>query len=182
MGKLTYTGILSLDGYIADETGNFDWAALDEEVHAFVNDLERPIGTYLLGRRTYDVLSVWDTMNLEGEPAVIHDYAQVWRAANKIVYSTTLRDVAPPKTRIEREFNPAEVAALKQREDLSIGGPTLAAHAIKAGLVDEYHLFLTPVVVGGGTSFWPGGWRELDLLDEQRFTGGVVYLRYGASS
>jgi len=181
MGKLIYTGITSLDGYIADEAGNFDWSTPDDEVHAFVNDLERPIGTHLYGRRLYEVMRVWQTMPLADEPAVIADYAQIWRAAEKIVYSNSLAEVTTPKTRLEHGFDPEVIRSLKksERHDLSIGGPGLAAFAIEAGLVDEFAVFVNPVVVGGGTRYLPDRVRVgLELVDERRFGNGVVYLRY----
>jgi dihydrofolate reductase len=177
--KLNYSSIASLDGYVADEHGRFDWAAPDDEVHAFVNDLERPIGTYLYGRRMYDVMAAWETMDAE-QPAA-RDFASIWRAADKIVYSRTLDAVSTPRTRLEREFDPRAVRQLKQTasSDLSIGGPGLAAEALAAGLVDEYHVFVTPAVVGGGTQSLPDGVSlQLELLDERRFGSGVVYLRY----
>lgn len=181
MGALIYTGITSLDGYIADETGNFDWSAPDEEVHAFVNRIERPIGTYLVGRRLYEVMSVWETMPTEGEPVVVADYAEIWRAAEKIIFSTTLGVATTTMTRIERRFDPAMVRRLKatSSRDISIGGPNLAAHAFEVGLVDRVRQFLAPVVVGGGTRFLPDGVNlQLDLVDEFRFADGVVYLDY----
>ena len=181
MAKLIYSAITSLDGYVADETGNFDWAAPDEEVHAFVNDLERSIGTTLYGRRMYETLAVWQTIGGPEHHAIENDYADIWRAADKIVYSTTLTAVSTPRTRLERSFDPAAVARLKDTaaSDLSIGGPGLAAQAFHAGLVDDVHLFLHPVVVGGGTRALPDGVRlDLELVDERRFTGGVVYLRH----
>ncbi|WP_411698925.1 dihydrofolate reductase family protein [Conyzicola sp.] len=181
MGKLIYTGITSLDGHIADEAGNFDWSAPDEEVHAFVNDLERPIGTHLYGRRLYEVMRVWQTMPVEGEPAEIADYAQIWRAAEKIVYSNSLAEVSTPKTRLERGFDPEVIRGLKKSEerDLSIGGPGLAAFAIAAELVDEFAVFVNPVVVGGGTRYLPDRVKvDLELVHEHRFGNGVVYLSY----
>jgi dihydrofolate reductase len=185
MAKLTYSAITSLDGYVADERGKFDWAEPDEEVHAFVNDLERPVGTYLYGRRMYEVMVYWESVNDRGEqPAIIRDYAEVWRAADKIVYSRTLDDIASARTRIERDFDPEAVRRMKEtmNRDLSIGGPTLAANAITAGLVDEYHLFITPVVVGGGTAALPDDVRlRLTLLNERRFNNGVIHLHYGTS-
>jgi dihydrofolate reductase len=186
MAKLIYSAIASLDGYIADADGNFDWAAPDEEVHAFVNDRERPIGTYLYGRRMYETMVAWETMPTdEGQPPVSRDYAQVWRAADKIVYSTTLPAVSSDRTRLERDFDIDAVRQLKSSadRDISVGGPGLAAIAIAAGLVDELHLFLTPIVVGGGTAALPDGVRlELELLDEHRFAGGVVHLHYSCSN
>ena len=181
MAKLIYMTIASLDGYVADEDGRFDWAVPDEEVHAFVNELERPVGTYLYGRRMYDVLVAWETMPTEDQPAVIRDYAEIWRAADKIVYSTTLATAASAKTQIERSFDPDAVRQLKKKaeRDLSVGGPGLAAQALQAGLVDECHLFVAPVIVGGGTRFLPEGLRlDLELAEERRFGNGTVYLQY----
>jgi dihydrofolate reductase len=182
MAELIYTTIMSLDGYIADEHGNFDWAAPDEEVHRFVNDLERPVGTYLYGRRMYEVMSPWETMDsAPDQPQVILDFARIWQAADKVVHSRTLDTVSTARTRIERQFDPEAVRQLKASTgpDLAVGGPHLAAQAIQAGLVDEYHLFLTPTVVGGGNQALPDHVRlDLDLQDERRFTSGVVFLRY----
>jgi dihydrofolate reductase len=181
MAKLIYSSIASLDGYVADEHGNFDWAAPDDEVHAFVNELERPVGTYLYGRRMYDVMVAWETMSTEGQPAVIRDYAAIWRETDKIVYSTTLGTPASARTQIERSFDPDVVRQLKTKaaRDLSVGGPGLAAHALAAGLVDECHLFVTPVIVGGGTRSLPQGLRlDLELMEERRFGNGTVYLHY----
>jgi dihydrofolate reductase len=182
MGRLIASSIASLDGYVADADGRFDWSAPDAEVHAFVNDLERQVGTMLLGRRMYEVLAVWETMD-DPEPVMV-DFAQIWRAADKVVYSTTLEQPVTARTRIERAFEPDAVRALKQAadRDLSIGGPHLAAHAFAAGLVDEVQLFLNPVVVGGGTRALPDGVRlGLDLRDERRFANGVVFLRYAVA-
>jgi dihydrofolate reductase len=181
MAKLIYSAITSLDGYVADEDGNFDWAEPDEEVHTLVNDLERQVGTYLYGRRMYEVLVAWETVDLADQPPFIRDYAGIWRAADKIVYSTTLQAVSSAKTRIERDFDPEAVRQMKASagRDLSVGGPHLAARAIEAGLVDEYHLFLAPVAVGGGTRALPDDVRvKLELLDERRFGNGVVHLHY----
>jgi dihydrofolate reductase len=181
VAKLIYLSIASVDGYIADENGNFDWAEPDEEVHTLVNDLERPVGTFLFGRRMYEVLVAWETMETADQPPYIGDFAEIWRGADKIVYSKTLTSVSSARTRIEPDFDPDAVRRLKASEerDLSIGGPELAAHAIGAGLVDEYHLFLVPVVVGGGTGFFPDGVRlDLELLDERRFGNGAVHLGY----
>ena len=180
MAKLIYSAITSLDGYVADERGAFGWAAPDEELHAFVNDLERPIGTYLYGRRMYEVMVAWETMPTAGQPPVIRDYAQIWRSADKIVYSRTLGTTSSARTLLERDLDAGAIRTMKERtgHDLSIGGPGLAATAIAAGLVDEYHLFLTPVVVGGGTRALPDRVRtELALLDERRI-GNVVHLHY----
>ena len=182
MAKLIYSAITSLDGYVADEDGNFDWAAPDEEVHAFVNDLERRIGTYLYGRRMYDVMRYWETAPTDaGQPTVVKDYAEIWQAADKIVYSKTLPAVSTARTRLEREFDPEAVRRMKAtaRRDISIGGPSLAAQAITAGLVDELHLFIVPILVGGGKPSMPKNVRvNLELLDEHRFGNGVVYLHY----
>jgi dihydrofolate reductase len=182
MARLIYSAIASLDGYVADEDGRFDWSAPDEEVHAFVNDAERPVGTYLYGRRMYDVMAVWETMpDGPDEHPAIRDYAAIWRAADKVVYSRTLEAPRTPRTRIERDFDPAAVRAMKEAAaaDLSVGGPELAAQALRAGLVDEVHLFLSPIVVGGGNPALPSGLRvALDLLDERRFANGVVHVAY----
>jgi len=182
MARLMYSAIASLDGYIADESGNFDWAAPDEEVHAFVNDLERPIGTHLYGRRMYDVMVAWETMDTgEDEPPVIRDYALIWRAADKAVYSRTLEKATSARTRIVRDFDPEVIRQMKANaeRDISIGGPDLAAQALKAGLVDEIYLFLTPIIIGGGTQALPDHvLLKLELLDERRFSSGVVYLHY----
>jgi dihydrofolate reductase len=186
VARLIYTAITSLDGYVADADGSFDWAAPSEEVHAFVNDLERPVGTYLYGRRLYDVMVAWETMpNLAEQPAPIQDYARIWQAANKIVYSRTLHATSSARTRIERDFDPEAIRGMKAEaaRDISIGGPTLAASAIRAGLIDEYHLFLNPIVVGGGTQALPDHVRvTLELVGERRFGGGVVYLHYRAKT
>jgi dihydrofolate reductase len=181
MGKLIYSAMTSLDGYVADEDGNFDWAEPDEEVHAFVNDLERPVGTYLLGRRLYEVMLYWETIVLAEQPPFIQDFAEIWKAADKIVYSNTLETASSARTRIEREFDPEAVRQLKAsaRRDLTVGGPELAAHAFKAGLVDELHLFLAPIVVGGGKQSLPDRVRlKLELLGERRFGNGVIHLHY----
>lgn len=186
MARLTYTAIASLDGYVTDETGNFDWAEPDEEVHAFINELERPIGTYLYGRRIYEVMAFWEGIDPSAEERpVMRDFARLWQAGEKVVFSRTLAEPATARTRVERTFDPEAVRELKAQadRDLSVGGPTLAAEALRAGLVDEWRLFLTPVVVGGGTSVFPGRLRaRLELLEERRFAGGVVYLRYRVGS
>jgi dihydrofolate reductase len=182
LSRLIYSALASFDGYVEDERGKFDWAAPDEEVHAFVNELERPIGTHLYGRRMYETMVVWETM--DDEHPVMRDYAQIWRAAEKVVYSRSLEAVSSARTRIEREFDPEAVQELKESaaSDLSIGGPELAAEAIRAGLVDEYHLFLAPVLAGGGKRALPKGVRlDLELIEERRFSGGFVYLRYRQS-
>jgi len=182
MAKLTFSAICSLDGYVADADGRFDWSVPDEEVHAFVNDLERPIGTHLYGRRMYEVLVAWETLELDGEPEALRDYARIWRAADKVVYSTTLERASSERTRIERSFDAAAVRAMKEAatHDLSIGDPGLAGAALAAGLVDECHLLVSPAIVGGGTRALPDGVRlDLELLGERRFANGVVHLHYG---
>ena len=180
MANLIYSAITSLDGYVADEEGNFDWAEPDQEVHSFVNDLERPVGTYLYGRRMYEVMRAWETVDTD-QSAVAEDFAEIWRAADKIVYSRTLETVSSARTRIERDFDPEAVRQLKASagRDLTVGGPDLAAQAIKAGLVDELDLFVTPIVVGGGKRALPDNVLvKLELLDERRFGNGVVHLHY----
>jgi dihydrofolate reductase len=182
MAKLIYSAITSLDGYVADEDGNFDWAVPDKEVHAFVNDLERPVGTYLYGRRIYEVMVDWETAHtLADQPPLMQDFAEIWQGADKIVYSKTLETVSSARTRIEREFDHEAIRQMKATagRDITVGGPDLAAQAIKAGLVDEYHLFVTPIVVGGGKQSLPNNVRlKLELLDERRFGDGVVHLHY----
>ena len=181
MGKLVYSAIASLDGYVEDGDGRFDWCAPDAEVHGFANELERGIGTHLYGRRMYETMVVWETMDLEGEPAVIRDYAAIWRAAEKVVYSRTLAEVASERTRIERDFDVEAVRELKSAaaRDLAIGGAELAGRAIAAGLVDEQQLLLAPVLVGAGKRALPAGVRaDLELLDQRRFESGFVFLRH----
>lgn len=181
MARLVYSAITSLDGYVADSDGNWDWSRPDEEVHAAVNEMSRPIGTYLFGRRMYEVLVAWEKMDTAGEPTVIEDYAQIWRAADKVVFSRTLQKASSARTWIERDFDPAVVARMKAdaKSDLSIGGPTLAGQALAAGVVDEVNLFVSPVVVGGGTRALPDAVRlDLELVDERSFGNGVVHLRY----
>jgi dihydrofolate reductase len=182
MAKLIYSPIASLDGYVADERGKFDWAAPDDEVHAFVNDLERPIRTYLYGRWMYDTMVFWETASTgAGASAETRDFAAIWQAAEKIVYSRTLQTPSSARTRIERDFDPDAIRRLKETSgaDLTIGGAELAGQAMAAGLVDECHLFLTPVIVGGGTRALPDDVRaQLELLDERRFRSGVVHLHY----
>ncbi|HEX3723173.1 MAG TPA: dihydrofolate reductase family protein [Nitrolancea sp.] len=182
MAKLVYAAITSLDGYIEDQQGNFDWAMPDDEVHAFVNDLERPIGTYLYGRRMYQVMTGWETIEtLPDQSPLMLDFAQLWQAADKIVYSRTLEAVSTARTRIERDFDAGAIQRLKASadRDLTIGGPELTAQALRAGLVDEIHLIISPVVVGGGKPALPGDIVfKLELLDERRFGNGVVHLHY----
>jgi len=179
MAKLIYSAIMSLDGYIADKDGLFDWAEPDEEVHAFVNDLERQVGTYLYGRRMYEVMAAWDTLQTHDQPAFIAEFANIWRAAEKVVYSKTLANASTPRTRIERAFDPEVVRQMKasSAQDMTIGGPNLAAQAFKAGLIDHCQLFVAPVLVGDGKSAFPRGLRlELVLQEERRFGNGMVYL------
>ena len=184
--SLIYAAITSLDGYVADESGNFDWSEPDEEVHRVVNDLERSVGTYLYGRRMYEVMVYWATAPTGGEtPAYIRDYAEIWQGTDKIVYSKTLESPSSDRTRIEREFDPDAVRELKASAatDISIGGPDLAAQAFEDGLIDECHLFLSPVIVGGGNRAFQEGVRaELDLVDENSFPNGVVHLHYRIKS
>jgi dihydrofolate reductase len=185
MAKLIYSAIASLDGYVEDAQGGFDWAAPDDEVHSFVNGLERPIGTYLYGRRMYETMSFWETVDRHGLSPVTREYADIWRAADKIVYSRTLTVPSTARTRIESGFDATAVRQLKEAatRDLSIGGSTLASVALAAGVVDELQLILHPVVVGGGKPALPDGVRiDLELLDERRFERGAVYLRYATRS
>jgi dihydrofolate reductase len=183
MAKLIYSTIASLDGYIADEDGNFDWAAPDEEVHAFANELERSIGTHLYGRRMYETMVAWETMDLAGEPPVVRDFAEIWRAADKVVYSRTLEKAASARTTIERDFYPEAIGRMKAaaERDLSLGGPDLAARAFEAGLVDECYLLIAPVLVGGGKRSLPDGVHlKFELLDQRRFDSGMVSLHLAA--
>jgi dihydrofolate reductase len=186
VARLVYAAITSLDGYTADDNGNFDWAAPDPEVFAFINDLERDFGTYLYGRRMYETMVYWETFGAaDDEPPHVRDFAELWRAAAKVVYSRTLGAVSGKRTRIERAFDPGAVLRMKGTEgqDMSVGGPDLAGQAMAAGLVDEVHLFLTPVTVGGGTPALPDHFRsELELLHVDRFGSGVVHLHYRIGS
>jgi dihydrofolate reductase len=185
MAKLIYSAISSLDGYVEDEDGNFDWAAPDEEVHRFVNDLERPVGSYLYGRRMYETMVYWETANtLAGQSPAVLEFAEIWQAADKVVYSRTLEEVASARTRIERDFDPEALRRTKEEAgaDITVGGSDLAAQAIREGLVDELHLFLAPVVVGGGKQGLPDGVRvRLELLDSRSFDSGFVHLHYRTS-
>ena len=181
MARLVYAGITSLDGYTVDTEGSFAWAQPDAEVHAFVNDLQRDIGTYLYGRRLFETMRVWQTVPEDDGPDEMRDFGRLWRSADKVVYSSALSDVSTPRTRLEHDFDPATVRALVDAadRDVSVGGATLAATALRAGIVDELHQFLHPVVVGGGTSYLPAGvLLDLELLDERRFAGGVVHLHH----
>jgi dihydrofolate reductase len=185
MAKLIYSAIASLDGYVEDEQGKFDWAMPDDEVHAFVNDLERPIGTYLYGRRMYETMLVWETIDTDTDQSDgMREFAELWRPAEKVVFSRTLQTVTTARTRIEREFDPNVVGQLKQTSasDITVGGAQLAAQALAAGLVDECHLFLNPIIVGGGKRALPEGVRaRLELLDGRSFASGVVHLHYRTS-
>jgi dihydrofolate reductase len=184
MTNLIFSTICSLDGYISDQDGKFDWGAPDEEVHAYVNDIERPVGTYLYGRRMYETMRYWETaLEAPGQPGVGRDFAELWQAAEKVVYSRTLTDadVTSARTRIEHAFDPEAIQRMKAgaSRDISVGGPELAGQALKAGLVDEIHMIVVPVVVGGGSKALPDGVRlDLELLDEHRFAGGTVHLHY----
>jgi dihydrofolate reductase len=182
MARLIYSAIVSLDGYVADQNDNFDWAVPDDEVHAFINDLDRPLGTYLYGRRMYETMAGWKTdSTLAGQSPLIRDFAEIWQAADKIVYSSTLVTVSTTRTRIERDFDPEAIRQMKvlAESDLIVGGPSLAAQATKARLVDEWHLFVAPIVVVGGKRSLPDDARvKLELLDERRFQSGMVYLHY----
>jgi dihydrofolate reductase len=182
VAKLIYSAITSLDGYVEDEAGKFDWARPDDEVHSFVNDLERPIGTYLYGRRMYETMMGWETNeSCADQSPEMRDFAEIWRAADKTVFSKTMPAAATSRTRIERTFDPDAIRRLKASasRDITVGGAALAAHALRLGLVDEYRLFLNPILVGGGKPALPRSVRlELELLEERRFVNGVVYLRY----
>jgi dihydrofolate reductase len=182
MARLIYSVLESLDGYVADESGNVDWAAPDDEVHTFVNDLERNVGTYLYGRRMYETMVYWETaLTQAGQPELIQDFARIWQAADKVVYSTTLDSVPSARTRIERDFDPVAVRRMKveRTRDIAVGGPHLAAQAFRAGLIDELQLLVAPIVIGGGNKSLPEGVRvTLELIDQRRFRSGVVHLRY----
>jgi len=186
MAKLIYSAIASADGYVEDAAGSFDWAAPDEELHRFINELERPVGTYLYGRRMYETMLYWETAHtMSGQPSSVRDFIGIWQAAEKIVFSKTLASVSSARTRIERNFDPGMVRHLKSAtgHDMTVGGADLAGQAITAGLVDELQLFLVPAVVGGGKRALPGGVRsDLELLDTKRFASGAVYLRYRPKS
>jgi dihydrofolate reductase len=186
MAQLIYTAIASLDGYVEDQKGNFDWGTPDDEVFGFVNDLERPVGTYLYGRRMYETMAYWETAHLgPGQSDVERDFSEIWQAADKVVYSRTLESVSSARTRTERNFDPEAVRHLKltSEHDMTVGGANLAAQALREGLVDELHLFAVPIVVGGGKHWLPDGLRiALELIDMRRFASGVVYLRYCPAS
>ena len=176
--KLVYSAIASLDGYVEDADGRFDWSVPDEEVHAFVNALERPVGTYLYGRRMYETMRYWGSADAGGQSPASREYAEIWRAAEKIVYSRTLDGVSTARTRLVREFDADEVGHLKQASaaDISVGGAELAGLALHAGLVDELHLLLVPVLVGAGKRALPELRAGLELAGERRFAGGAVHL------
>jgi dihydrofolate reductase len=181
MARLIYSAIASLDGYVEDAGGHFDWAAPDEQVHSFVNDLERPIGTYLYGRRMYETLLPWETTPLNDQPAFAREFTEIWRGAEKIVYSRSLRSARSAKTTIERNFDPEAVRRLKAaaREDLTIGGADLAGQALRAGLVDELQFFAVPILVGGGKRWLPKGVHlDVQLEDTHRFANGTLYANY----
>lgn len=182
MGRLIYSMLTSLDGYVADAAGDFDWSVPDEELHAYINEESRSVGTYLLGRRMYETMLFWETAeDLPGVEQTMLDFAHIWRAADKIVYSTTLIEVSSERTRIERDFDPVAIRAMKADSewDIAISGPTLAAQALLAGVVDEIGQYVCPVTVGGGKAFYPPGLHlDLELRDDRPFAGGVSYLRY----
>ena len=186
MAKLIYSAIASADGYVEDTAGGFDWAAPDDELLGLVNDLERPIGTYLFGRRMYETLLYWETAHtIPGQSSLVREFTRIWQAAEKVVFSTTLPAVSSARTRLERNFDPGLVRQLKSAaaQDMTVGGADLAGQAMQAGLVDELQLFLIPVVVGGGKRALPDGVRaDLELLDTRRLASGAVYLNYRAKS
>jgi len=182
MARLLYMAITSLDGYVADEAGTYDWAMPDDEVFGFINEFERSAGTYLYGRRLYQEMTGWETRDADpGLSPLVLDFARIWQAADKVVYSRSLENVSTTRTRLERDFDPGSVRDMKARSerDITVGGSELAGEAIRAGLVDELHLVISPVMVGGGKKALPGEVRlRLDLLDEHRFGNGVVHLHY----
>jgi dihydrofolate reductase len=181
MATLVYSAITSLDGFVSDREGRFDWSVPDEEVHQAVNDLHRDVGTYLYGRRLYDVMVAWETMPTADQTPAVQEYAQLWRAAHKVVYSTTLTEPRSTRTQVERSFEPEAVRRLlaSSPHDVLVGGAHLAAHAFRAGLVGEVHLFASPALVGGGTRALPRGVHaDLELVDVRRFGNGVVQLHH----
>jgi dihydrofolate reductase len=181
MGKLIYFITTSLDGYVADENGNFDWAMPSEEVHAFVDDIIRNVGTFLFGRNMYEIMKAWDTLPTDGDSEAMNDFAKLWRASNKVVYSTSLNDVSMANATLERSFDPSSVQKLvaESDKDFGIGGPHLAAEAIRAGIIDEYHQIIAPVLVGSGNPWLPKGVKtKLELVDTRRFENGFVHLHY----
>jgi len=181
MAELIYSAITSLDGFVADKDGNFDWAEPDEQVHSFINALMRPAAVHLYGRRMYEIMTAWETLDTDNEPACIAEFAAQWRAAEKVVYSATLQGVSTSRTRLERRFDPEAIRRMKASApgEIGIGGPTIAARAFESGLVDTIHLFIAPVLVGDGKRALPvGGFQPLSLRDERRFPNGMVYLQY----
>jgi dihydrofolate reductase len=180
--SLIYSMLMSVDGYVEDEHGRFDWAAPDEEVFSYINQLTSSVGTYLYGRRMYETMVYWETAHtVPNQPHYVRDWTRQWQATEKIVYSRTLAEPRSVRTRIEREFDPDAVGRLKgdARHDITVNGPALAAHALRAGLVDEIQRFICPAVVGAGKRFFPDRVRlKLELVDEHRFRNGVVFLRY----
>ncbi|MGH9020947.1 MAG: dihydrofolate reductase family protein [Acidimicrobiales bacterium] len=182
MARLSYTAIVSLDGYVEDRHGDFSWATPDEQVHALANDLTRPLGTHLLGRRMYETMLYWEGVSSESDdPPVAREFAEIWQRADKVVYSTTLAAPASARTRLERDFNVDDVRAFVDRAelDVAVAGATLAAHAIRAGAVDDFHLIVVPVMIGGGRRALPDdAWVDLTLVEVRRFDSGVVYLHY----
>ncbi|WP_379127250.1 dihydrofolate reductase family protein [Paenibacillus sp. sgz500958] len=182
MSKLIYATNVSLDGYTEDEQGNLGWGISDDETYAFWSDFQRTIGTYLYGRRMYEMMVYWETANAGGDqPEVKQEFAQIWRAAEKIVYSRTLQAVSSAKTKIEREFDSDAIRRLKESSgaDITIGGPELAGQAMSAGLIDECHLLVNPIILGGGKRAFPDNLSmRLELLGERRFRSGVVHLHY----
>jgi dihydrofolate reductase len=185
MARLIFAAQTSADGFIADANGDFAWAAPDDDVLAAINDLERELGTFLYGRRLYGPMAFWENYEAPPDQPLMREFAEIWRAADKVVYSTTLTEAPTAHTRLERSFDPSEVRAMKEKadRDLSVGGPDLAAHALRAGLVDEVRMWVYPIAVGGGTRMFPEALRlNLHLLDEYRFPNGVVYLRYSVNS
>jgi dihydrofolate reductase len=186
VAKLFFTAITSLDGFIEDEVGNFDWAMPDDEVLRFINDLEAQIGTYLYGRRIYETMVYWETAeSLDDPDPISREFGEIWRAAEKIVYSTSLATASSARTQIERVFDPMKIQEMKSNRDhdLEVAGPNLAAHAFRAGLVDECQLFLVPIVLGGGKPALPrDSSLKFDLVTERTFESGVVFLHYRAST
>jgi dihydrofolate reductase len=189
MGNLIYLISTSLDGYVADENGNFDWGKPSEEEHAFINDTLRNVGTILMGRNLYETMKVWDDIPTEGVSGpymdgpsqAMNDYAKIWRAANKIVYSTSLSEVTTDNTTLERKFSPDVIKKMvaESDKDFDIGGPHLAAEAIKANIIDEYHQIIVPLILGGGNHWLPGGNNnKLKLVDMHKFKNGFVHLQY----
>jgi dihydrofolate reductase len=181
MAKLIYSAIMSLDGYTADRDSNFDFLAPEPEVFTFINDLERPAGTYLYGRLMYEVMVFWETEDTSHQPSYIRDFAEIWQAADKVVFSSSLEKASSARTRIERSFDTRMIRQMKARadRDITVGGPYLASQAIKAGLVDEIHLIISPIIIGGGKQALPDDVSlQLELIDERKFANGVVHLHY----